>query len=686
MKNQRNLPKKRKKRQEGGEKKERKRERRKRKERKEESEGHYSVEEPATPIEEKSPQRSQPARPSSIEDEGLDQQGLKPAPKPVASHPVFPRLLPPPPPPRRPRSPSHPPPDRKGGRGGQGAYWQGRPRSRSPAKRPRGSKEPNTAREGSIVKQVDTTRSNGAQSQAKSKRPCQASSQPSSTQEGGGTSASLPSTRSSPSRRGSSWASGAMVERGRGALDACPRGGVRKGDERRVPRDHLLYGPGQPGRSDQRGHDRKRRRSPSRQPTPTTSEALLRFYSGRPDIVLHCHRCTEECTGEVVADDLVHVQKARLMKGQSEEEPWVRNLLKADPNEEDELRDLRARDALRLSADVEVAKGKKPDEPEKDAGSKKKDKKKSKGKKKKKKKAKKSSSASAKSSKKARKSKAEVQQKKEVSVSSSSSSVGDDGKRPRSASQKSLLSLYRGTGLDPRERVRKRVARRARKRAKHAKADRSSSSSRSGSEGETSIEEDPEDVELFEADSRLKKLSDAFPGALCCLSVKMMRQNLLQSIGEDARPAGVQPVCLSYYRQQLQKRAMGPTQRELVTLSAALDWLLKGHPARAADLMRQRLKSIESVLSGAHWSVAQRMEIAPQEGLFLAAAQELPAAQKDAYSESKVRHLAGLPDGRKGKGKSKEKERERYDHPKGKGKSKGSGKADRTKAKEDTTK
>ena len=132
--------KKRKKRQEGGEKKERKRERRKRKERKEESEGHYSVEEPATPIEEKSPQRSQPARPSSIEDEGLDHQGLKPAPKPVASHPAFSRLLPPPPPPRRPRSPSHPPPDRKGGRGGQGAYWQGRPRSRSPAKRPRGSK------------------------------------------------------------------------------------------------------------------------------------------------------------------------------------------------------------------------------------------------------------------------------------------------------------------------------------------------------------------------------------------------------------------------------------------------------------------------------------------------------------------------------------------------------------------
>ena len=411
-----------------------------------------------------------------------------------------------------------------------------------------------------------------------------------------------------------------MVERGRGALDHVPVEEFGKGMSVVFPEITYFMAPASlagviKGVTIESGTVHL-----LVEPTGTTSEALLRFYSGRPDIVLRCHRCTEECTGEVVADDLVHVQKARLMKGRSEEEPWVRNLLKADPNEEDELRDLRARDALRLSADVEVAKGKKPDEPEKDAGSKKKDKKKSKGKKKKNKKAKKSSSASAKSSKKARKSKAEVQQKKEVSVSSSSSSVGDDGKRPRSASQKSLLSLYRGTGLDPRERVRKRVARRARKRAKHAKADHSSSSSRSGSEGETSIEEDPEDAELFEADSRLKKLSDAFPGALCCQSVKMMRQNLLQSIGEDARPAGVQPVCLSYYRQQLLKRAMGPTQRELVTLSAALDWLLKGHPARAADLMSQRLKSIESVLSGTHWSVAQRMEIAPQEGLFLAAA------------------------------------------------------------------
>ena len=127
----------------------------------------------------------------------------------------------------------------------------------------------------------------------------------------------------------------------------------------------------------------------------------------------------------------------------------------------------------------------------------------------------------------------EADKKKAVSSSSTSSSLGDDGRKPRLASQKGLLSLYRGTGLDPRERVRKRVARRARKQAKRAKSDRSSSSSRTGSDEESSVGENFEDVELFEADSRLKKLPDAFPGALCCQSVKMMRQNLLQSIGED---------------------------------------------------------------------------------------------------------------------------------------------------------
>ena len=83
--------------------------------------------------------------------------------------------------------------------------------------------------------------------------------------------------------------------------------------------------------------------------TGTTSEALLKFHSGQPTVLIRAHRCPEECSAERVADELIHARRARLMKGAAEEEPWARNLLNADPGGEDELRDLRARDALRSS-------------------------------------------------------------------------------------------------------------------------------------------------------------------------------------------------------------------------------------------------------------------------------------------------------------------------------------------------
>ena len=408
--------------------------------------------------------------------------------------------------------------------------------------------------------------------------------------------------------------------------------------------------------------------------TGATSEALLKHHSGSPSTPVRCHRCPDGCSGERVADDLVHAMKARLMKPPDEEEPWARNLLVVDTGEGDELKDLRARDDLRLlegesKGEIKVKAG-----GEKVVEAKKKDKKKDKkkGRSKKKKKKKKGSSTSSRTPRKEKKVKEDKATKREASASSSASSIGDDGKRPRAAALKPLASLFRGTGLDPRERVRKRVTRRARRAAKRSKSERSSSSSQTDTEASGTEEVEEGDVDLFEVDSKVKKMADAFPGALCCHSLNMMRQNLLQSIGEQTKASGVQAVCVSYYRQQLHRRATPPVQRELMTISAALDWLVRGSPARTADILSQRLKSIETVLGGTHWSVAQRMELSPQEGLYIAAPQEVSAAQKDAYSESKVRQLASQPDGRKGKGKSQEKPKEHYDQKREKGKGQGS--------------
>ena len=123
---------------------------------------------------------------------------------------------------------------------------------------------------------------------------------------------------------------------------------------------------------------------------------------------------------------------------------------------------------------------------------------------------------------------------------------------------------------------------------------------------------------------------------------------------------------------------MGPTQRELVTPSAALDWLLKGHPARAADLLSQRLKSIESVLGGAHWSVAQRMEIAPAGGPLSCSSTGVVGGSKRRLCGVECEALGGLARRSQGQGQVDS------EPHKGKGKSKSSNKGDKAKAKEDS--
>ena len=125
-------------------------------------------------------------------------------------------------------------------------------------------------------------------------------------------------------------------------------------------------------------------------------------------------------------------------------------------------------------------------------------------------------------------------------------------------------------------------------------------------------------------------------------------------------------------------------KRELITLSAALDALLRGVPSKTADILAQRIKSIEATMSGSHWSVSQRMELAPQEGQVLADQVELSAAQKDAHAESKLKYLSTLPEGRRSKGKGGEKGKEVGDFKKDKGKHKGQSKGDKTRPKEDT--
>lgn len=113
----------------------------------------------------------------------------------------------------------------------------------------------------------------------------------------------------------------------------------------------------------------------------------------------------------------------------------------------------------------------------------------------------------------------------------------------------------------------------------------------------------------FVEGTKVRSISERFPGTLCQQALSVMQENLLTEVGEDLSSSKVRPISLLYYRQQLQKKATGATSRELLTICSCLDHLVRGRPSHCADILAQRLKSIESTLQGSHWSVSQKMEV-----------------------------------------------------------------------------
>lgn len=380
--------------------------------------------------------------------------------------------------------------------------------------------------------------------------------------------------------------------------------------------------------------------------------------------------CKPDCNQEEVAEDLIHVKKVRMMQTEANEDAWVHNLEKVVPMEEggDELAPLRrhAQEGAQAEKEVDKRDRKRDRQESQESRSKEaKRQKKEKDQRRKKKKKKKRSSGSGKEA--------------------SDDKVRMDGTHAKGAAQKESQALFRGTGLDAHERVRNRVARLARRHLKK-KVDRSSSNDSSSSSmasnksGSAGAEEG-----LFETGSKVRILSEHFPGALTTHAMSQMRSSILVELGHQDRPNSLQPVAVSYCRQHLIRRASGPVQRELLTLTHALDSLLRGKAAMAADVLTQRVKSIEQTLLGSHWSVAQRLEVLPQESPCITALPEAKSAQQEVYNEAKLRWLStgseGRPKGAKGGGKTQGKEAGKGQDREGKGK-KGGGKSDAAKKKE----
>ena len=92
--------------------------------------------------------------------------------------------------------------------------------------------------------------------------------------------------------------------------------------------------------------------------------------------------------------------------------------------------------------------------------------------------------------------------------------------------------------------------------------------------------------------------------------------------------------------------------RELRTLAQALDALLAGNTALAADTLMQRFRAVEMAAQETAWAVAQHMELIPLATVSSVSDADQNAAAKAELKEAKLRqHLHG------GKGRSADTER-----------------------------
>ena len=219
--------------------------------------------------------------------------------------------------------------------------------------------------------------------------------------------------------------------------------------------------------------------------TGTTSEDMLKVSTAKPSEAFKVHLCVRGCGEDESGDFIIHAEKARVIQDITLEEDWILNLESVRrPAPVDELALLREREV-----------GEAPREPKEKATVS-------------------SSSSSAKSKKKKKKAKKKKEKKKKKKRAEKDKKVPEDpakeekGKRPDGTSPmvdstKTLEALFSGTGLDPKERVRKKVVKKARsylgKRNKEKDSSTGSSSSTSSSEKEG---EDPEEMRLFNETGR----------------------------------------------------------------------------------------------------------------------------------------------------------------------------------------
>lgn len=83
--------------------------------------------------------------------------------------------------------------------------------------------------------------------------------------------------------------------------------------------------------------------------------------------------------------------------------------------------------------------------------------------------------------------------------------------------------------------------------------------------------------------------------------------------------------------------------QEALTICATLDLLMQAKPAAAPDVLAQRVKSLESLSKGAHWTVGRQLELIKLESSGIAESAESLDAARRAREEEKLKTLMNKP-------------------------------------------
>lgn len=354
--------------------------------------------------------------------------------------------------------------------------------------------------------------------------------------------------------------------------------------------------------------------------TGTRDDVLLRTITGRPSRMIEVHICPDGCARELTGEYIVHGDK--FTSHPRENEAWFLNVESVVPMREppDELAGLR--EAVGLEGD---GKGAQPEEAPKED---KKEKRKSKEKK---------------ESKEKRKSDKDQREEDE-----------EEDREEDDIGKKDLAGLFGGTGLDPSPKKRRHFMKKARRvgkgKKKKKKKEETDSSGTSTSSSSSSGLAGSSGQGLFNSEKKVRVIARKFPGALAAGCLAEARTKCLTAQGTlwDESRKGLPPLFGYYCRQHVLNQMSPPMSQETLTVALCLDNLLQGKAAAAADILAQRLKALEALSRGSHWTMARQLELVRVDQTGITEEVESMEAARAAREEEKLKALTSRSPGGKG--------------------------------------